>query len=438
VLGLWDLIYYGIVTVGLSAPVTVFGLAMVLSRGHAVDTILAAMVAMVITAFSYGRMASLFPSAGSAYTYVGRGLNPYFGFLAGWAMLLDYLVIPTFCTIFGALSAQRLAPEVPYSILAAIFAGTITFLNLRGIRTVAFANRLLLGSMGIVFAAFMVLAVRYLFQREGWTGVFSWQPFYNPETFDARVIATATSFAALNYLGFDSVTTLAEEVENPRRNILLAVVLVCVFTGIFSGLLIYLGQRVWPDYQTLSNIETSFMDITQRVGGSLLFGAMALVLIVANLGSALTAQAGAARLLYVFGRDNVLPPRFFAYLDPQRSNPKFNILAIGILAFLCSQLMSYELTAEVLNFGAFLGFMGVNLAMIKQFYISPRECHERRFFYDALMPALGFLFCFAIWWGLKRPAKIAGGIWFLVGFVYCAIKTRGFRFNRMTLEFDER
>jgi len=94
VLGVWDLILYGIVAVTPSAPVTVFGIAMRDSKGHAIDTILIAMVAMILTAVSYGRMATLYPSAGSAYTYVGRGLNPYLGFLAGWAMLLDYLFIP--------------------------------------------------------------------------------------------------------------------------------------------------------------------------------------------------------------------------------------------------------------------------------------------------------------------------------------------------------
>ena len=114
VLGLWDLILYGIVAVTPSAPVTVFGLALLMSKGHAVDTILLAMVAMVFTGFSYGRMAALYPAAGSAYTYVGRGLNPHLGFLAGWAMLLDYLVIPLFCVIYGSLAIQRLFPQVPF------------------------------------------------------------------------------------------------------------------------------------------------------------------------------------------------------------------------------------------------------------------------------------------------------------------------------------
>ena len=99
VLSLRDLILYGIVAVTPSAPITVFGLVSVRAHGHTVDTILIAMIAMLLTATSYGRMARIYPSAGSAYTYVSRGLNPHLGFLAGWAMLLDYLIIPLFCVV---------------------------------------------------------------------------------------------------------------------------------------------------------------------------------------------------------------------------------------------------------------------------------------------------------------------------------------------------
>jgi amino acid transporter len=425
------------VTISPIAPLTVFGLALTLSGGHALDTILIAMVAMAFTAISYGRMASLYPSAGSAYTYVGRGLNPHLGFLAGWAMLLDYLVIPLFCVTFGSLSAQRLVPQVPYVVWAALIAVSITFLNLMGIRPMARANRILLLIMFSILGAFIVLAIRYLYHYQGWKGLFSFQPFYNPSTFNLHLIATGTSFAALTYLGFDSVTTLAEEVENPRRNVLLAALLVCLFTGAFAGLVIYLGQRVWPDYQTFTNIETAFMDVSSRVGGTILFRATAILLVIATVGSGLAAQAGAARLLFGMGRDNVLPQRVFAYLDPKRNTPAFNICLIGLLAFGGSMMMSYELTAEVLNFGAFLGFMGVNLAAISEFYIVGQQGCEKRFFKDALMPALGFLFCLGIWWGLPAPSKIVGGVWFAIGFIYHAIRTRGFQLKPTMLNFGE-
>jgi len=437
VLTLWDLIFYGIVLIMPIAPIPLFGIAQKLSHGHFVTTILVAMVAMLFTAASYGRMAALYPAAGSAYTYVGRGLHPHLGFLAGWAMFLDYLIQPLFNSILGALTIQRFFPHIPYAVLAALFVGTMTFLNVRGIRTTARANIVMLAIMGVVIAAFVVLATRYLLHYEGWPGLVSLQPFYDPKTFDFRATWTATSFAALTYIGFDGVTTLAEEVENPKRNVLLATVLVCVFTGVLAGLQAYLGQRVWPDYTTFTSLETAFMDISRRVGGAALFQALGIILIIACVGAGLTGQVGAARLLFGMGRDNVLPRRVFGRLDPKRQSPTLNICLIGIVAYVGALLVTYEQAGEVLNFGAFLAFMGVNLAAFRQFTILHPPGRKRRWFRDTLMPLLGFAFCLWIWLGLKTPAKVIGGIWFLIGLTYCAVKTRGFRVRPIEIDFSE-
>ncbi len=436
VLTLKDLLVYGIVAVTPSAPVTVFGLASVMSRGHVLDTILLGMCAMVLTAICYGRMSALYPSAGSAYTYVGRGINPFLGFVAGWAMLLDYLIIPLFCVIYGSEAGQRLFPHVPYWVWAAFFAGAITFLNLIGIRSTARANLALLSVMGAVLIAFVILATRFVISHHGWSALFSLKPFYDPANFDLHSLITATSFAALTYLGFDAVTTLAEDAKNPRRDIMLATVLVCVFTGIFGGLLVYLAQLASPDFHAYKNVDTAFIDVAQLVGGTWLFNALAILLVLANLGAGLTAQVGAARLLFGMGRDGVLPGRVFAYLHPKRNSPTINIWIIGLVAYVGSLLMNLELTGEILNFGAFLGFMGVNFATFWQFYIIGQPQHKRHFVWDVLLPGLGFLFCLGIWLGLAMPAKIAGGIWFVAGLTYLGIKTRGFRVLPQMTRFE--
>jgi amino acid transporter len=437
VLTLWDLILYGIVLIMPIAPVPLFGVAQKLSDGHAVTTILLAMLAMLLTAFSYGRMAAVYPSAGSAYTFVGYSLNPHLGFLAGWAMFLDYLIVPLICTVYGALTVQRLVPEVPYVVLAAAFAGTMTLINLRGIRTTARTNFVLATIMSAVILVFIVLALHLLFHQQGWHGVFSTQPFYDPATFHVSSIAVGTSLAALTYIGFDGITTLAEDALNPRRNVLLATVGVCLFTGLFGGLQIYLAQRVWPDYHTFPNLETAFMDVTRVVGGKVLFQALAFVLILANLGSGLTGQAGLSRLLFGMGRDNVIPRRFFAYLHPKRNTPSFNIVMVGVTAFVGAILLNYERAAELINFGAFLAFMGVNAAALREFYLAPSSRASRRLFADAVAPVLGLIFCFAIWVSLPLPAKALGGCWFVVGTVYDAVKTRGFRERPARIDFRE-
>lgn len=318
-----------------------------------------------------------------------------------------------------------------------LFVGIMTVLNLRGIRATARANIALLVVTCTVIGVFMILAARYLFGLEGWAGVFSIQPFYDPQTFNPRVIWTATSYAALTYIGFDGVTTLAEEVENPKRNVMLATVLVCLFTGIVGGLEVYLGQRVWPDFRSFPNAETAFMDVARRVGGPVLFQALGVVLILATVGAGLTGQVGAARLLFGMGRDNVLPRKSFAYLDPKRNTPTLNIWLIGILAYIGTLFISYEQAGEILNFGAFLAFMGVNLATFSQFAIAQQAGHKRRWFADVVMPLLGFAFCLWIWLGLRLPAKIVGGAWLVGGLIYGAIRTRGFRERPLMIDFRE-
>ena len=442
-LTLSDLIFYGIVLIQPIAPVPLYGIAQKLSDGHFVTIILIALFGMLITAVSYGRMGALYPTAGSAYTYVGRGLNPHLGFLAGWAMILDYLLQPLINTVWISTALhERYLPQIPYIVWAAIIAGIMTVLTLAGIKSSARANKVLLAVMSVVVAFFVVLAVRYLFRGQGWTGLLSTEPFYNPRTFDSHRILTATSFAALTYIGFDGVTTLAEDVENPKRNVLLAVVLTCVFAGVCSGVEAYLGARVWPDWRSFPNLETAFMDICSRVGGVLLFNAMAAVLVLAAFGSGLTGTLGAARLLFGMGRDGVLPRRFFGYLKPGSSTPTYNILLIGMVAFLGAVVLNYigsayEHAGELLNFGAFLAFMGVNLATFWQFSVTARPGYIRRLLPDAVLPLIGFLFCGVIWWNLNNLAKTVGGIWFAIGLIYVGYKTNWFRSRPVMIDFSD-
>ncbi len=443
VLTLWDLIFYGLVLIQPTAPIPLFGVAQKLSNGHTVTTILVAMFAMIITAFSYGRMASVYPSAGSAYTYVGKALNPHLGFLIGWAMLLDYILQPLINAIWIAVALHtRYIPKMPYAVAALIVVAFMTILNLLGIKSSARANKVLFFTMCAVVAAFLYLAVHYLFHAQGWTGLFSLQPSYDPKTFHAHQIWMATSFAALTYIGFDGITTLSEDVENPKRNVLLATVIVCVVTGVLGGAEAYLGQRVWPNWHTFVNLETAFMDICRRVGGVPLFQAMGAVLVVAALGSGLTGGLGAARLLFGMGRDGVLPRKFFAHLHRETNTPTYNILLIGAVAYVGAVGLNYignafEHAGELLNFGAFLAFMGVNLATFWHFCITARRERRRHLVTDAILPLFGFIFCALIWLNLNIVAKIVGSIWFAVGFLYIAIATKGFRTEAKMIDFSE-
>ncbi len=424
VLGLWDLVYYGVILTSPIAVVPMFGEAQVLSRGHAVLTLLAAMVAMTATAVSFGRMAAVYPSAGSVYTYVTRGFGPLFGFVVGWAMFLEYLFQPLQNSLYAALTIQRLVPHVPFALLSALAVGFMTCLCWFGIRTTARANEILLAFMSVVMVAFLGEAIWYIFSHQHLQGFISLAPVYNPKTFSVRAIAAGTALAATTYIGFDGVSILAEEVENPRRNVLLASVLVCVFTGLFASFQVFLAQRVWPDYRTLANPETAFMDVAKVVGGNNLFVAFAVVLLVSSLACGLAGLLGAVRLLYGMGRDNLLPRKIFGHLNAQRGNPTYNVAIAGALAYIGTLTMQWERSVEILNFGALMAFMAVNLAAVRHFGVSREGTGPRNLFLDVIAPSLGFLFCLVIFLGLQGSTLAAGAIWVAVGGVYVFLKTK--------------
>jgi amino acid transporter len=181
-------------------------------------------------------------------------------------------------------------------------------------------------------------------------------------------------------------------------------------------------------------LDTAFFDVCELVGGKVLFHSMALIMVVACLGSALTGQVGAARILFGMGRDNALPG-FFARLD-RSNNPVLNIWLIGILVLAGALLLNYEKAATLINFGAFLAFLGVNAAAIREFFFRPPPGHKRSWLFDLVAPGLGFLFCLAIWLQLPAPAKIVGGIWCGVGIAYTAIMTRGFRTQPVMIDLS--
>ncbi len=436
VLSLWDLIYYGVILTSPIAAVPLFGEGQVLSHGHTVATLLLAMVAMSVTAVSFGRMAFVYPSAGSVYTYVSRGVNPHLGFVVGWAMFLEYLFQPVQNALYAVLTIQRMAPRFPFALLALATIIFITVMTVQGIKFTARTNEVLLGFMVLVTAVFLVQAVRYVVGHEHLGGLVSLQPIYNHATFNLRGLAAGTSLAALVFIGFDGVSILAEEVKNPRRNVLLASVLVVIFTGLFSGLQVYLAQRVWPDYTTLLNPETAFMDVARVAGGSILFNAYGVMLLVSSIACGLAGHVGAARLLYSMGRDGVLPKKIFGYLSPTKSIPVYNIWIVGILAYVAALTIPWELAAEVVTFGALIAFMGVNLSAIKYFWFAPQVDRTRNFFVDAFVPAFGFVFCLVLLISLQTWTKCAGLVWLGFGFLYVAYTTRGFRIKPRLFEIQ--
>ena len=460
-LTLWDLVLYGIIVIQPVAPMSVFGVLSDSGHGHVVTTLLIAMVAMLFTAFSYGRMARAYPSAGSAFTYVGQEINPALGYVTGWSMVMDYILNPMICIIWCSQQAFVFAPGIPYWGWALFFGAVFTFLNLQGIKTSARVNTLLAAGMGAVVAVFFMVAIRYVFSHPHDGSSFFTRPFYDPHLWNSKAVLAATSIAVLSYIGFDGISTLSEEAENPRRNILLATVLTCFVIGVLSALEVYAAQLIWPASEPFPNSDTAFTFVAGRAWKPM-FAILGFTLLVANFGSGMGAQIGAARLLYGMGRSKALQQAFFGTVDPKRHVPRNNVLFVGAIALVGALLVSfglfsYGLGAEMLNFGALIAFMGVNMAAFVRYYV--REGGHNgvpplvltavviglvlwpgsNFTILAAAgvglaivavwtpPLAGFAICFFLWKNLSWKAWIVGGIWMVVGIAFGAWKTRGFR-----------
>lgn len=430
-LGLSSLILYGIILIQPTAPMPLFGAAATLAKGHVVTTILIGMVAMLFTAISYGRMANAYPSAGSAYTYVSREIHPALGYFVGWGMIFDYVMNPIICVIWISKAAMNLIPEIPFPVYAVFFALLFTGMNLRGIESSSRTNAIIATGLGVVIVLFLGAAVRYLFVHPPATTADWTRPFYNPKTFSFSSVSAGASLAVLTYIGFDGISTLSEEVRNPRRNILLATVLVCLITGILASIQVYFAQMVWPGTK-FPDQDTAFVYVAGKAGGQWLFHVVNFALLVATIGSGSGALLGASRLLYGMGRDNAIPKKFFAHINNRTQVPSYNIMLIGIFVLAGAFLLTYPLGAQLLNFGALIAFMGVNASSFALYFLR----NEKKKFTNFIVPVLGFTVCLYLFLSLGIKAKIAGLSWLTVGVLYGAYRTNFFRKPLQFVKFD--
>ena len=412
-LKLHHLILYGIIIIQPTAPMSIYGVVSNAARGHAVTTILIAMVAMLFTAVSYGRMARVYPSAGSAYTYVGKEIHPLAGYVVGWSMLMDYMLNPIICAVWCSAAAANILPQIPFAAWAVAFVLVFTGLNLLGVQASSRVNALLALGMSIAVVVFMADAIRYIAMAARPVAGQWLLPFYDPATFTPGRLFHGASIAVLTYIGFDGISTMSEEVENPRRNILLATVLTCFAIGVLAAIEVYLAQLAWPTRTPFpeSMVDTAFVEVARRVGGKFLFQLLNGTLIVANMGSGIAAQFGAARLLYGMGRAETLPKRFFGVVSPKTRIPRNNVLLLGAVTLLGTFLLTFEQGAELLNFGAFIAFIGVNAAALIHYKFRSQE----KVAFAALSPLCGVLVCTFIWLNLNLNAKLLGAAWIAVG-----------------------
>jgi amino acid transporter len=406
------------------------GIVAIATAGHLATTYIVAFIALFFTATSYAKMANRHPIAGSAYSYSQRAIHPFIGFVIGWALFMSYMLVPLLSVLAARDLCFEIAPAIPAWFWIVAFVVFMTVVNLFGIQVTATANTIMTAAMIIAAILFVVIGIIALANGAGEGVLLSTKPLYNPETFNSSMILTGASIAVFSFLGFDGVSTLAEEVENPRVNIGRATILVAVCCLVIFVTMAYISQLVYPDYSTLNNDVSDALLISRAIGGEWFYYFIFIIMIVAGISCALASLTSAARLMYGMGRDGVLPRKFFSYVSPKSQIPTYNILLIAavtlILAFTFKR---FQTAAEVLNYGAFLGFFSVNAAVIFEYLIRNRKGSIGlvEIWKYLIMPLCGMYVIYRIFRSLNPDVLKWVTVWIVLGIIWYAIITRGFR-----------
>lgn len=432
VLGLPALVLFGLAYMVPLTVFTTYGVVTDSTAGHLPGAYVLTLVAMLFTAYSYGRMVAVHPYAGSAYTYTQKSFGGHAGFLVGWALLLDYIFLPmiNYLVIGIYLNAQFPSVAQPVWIVAAIV--LVTGLNVLGIRLVTRMNLMLVAFQLIFIAVFVIAAVRNI--CAGGTPSLT-APFFggNPEY---GALFAGAAILCLSFLGFDAISTLSEETHNPRRTIPRAIMLTTVIGGLTFIIVSYIAHLAFPDYKAFTDVDSASLDVMKHVGGSLLASFFTAAYIAGCFASAMASQASVSRILYAMGRDGVLPRRVFGRLSNRFRTPVLAILVVGAVSFV-ALFISLELAAAMISFGALAAFSFVNLSVIKHYVIDGGRRSAADIVRYAVVPGIGVALTAWLWTSLSSTTFVVGGIWVAVGVAYLVFLTRGLTRRPPQLALDE-
>ncbi|MBW3087443.1 APC family permease [Bifidobacterium sp. 82T24] len=417
------LVVYGLVFIVPIAPMSIFGVVFNLSHGMVALTYIIGFIAMLFTAMSYRIMANTIPTAGSVYSYVGAGLGKQVGFLSGWLILLDYLLFPTLASVLGAVAMHSILPAVPQIIWVVLYIALSTTANCMGIKWADSLDKILLLCQIIVFVLFVWFATAAV--MKGVNGAhFSARPFYDSSSFSVDFVFTAISVAALNFLGFDAISTLSEEAKGGGKAVGRAII-ISLFIVIFCFVaLTALATWLVPDVQSFADgnaTNEAFFDVAYMVGGTPLKVACAAgVSVLSAVGNVLTSQAAVSRVLFSMGRDRMLPG-FLGQVSPKHKVPRNATLLVGGITLVLGFIFvgDVSMISSLVNVGALSSFALLNLSVIALFLFRK---HEKAYIAKGLFPLIGFVILVYVLIHANVSALAVGGIWFVIGVIVLVVQ----------------
>ena len=433
VLGVPSLVLFGLVYMVPLTIFTTYGIVTEITGGRVPLAYLVTLVTMVFTARSYASMAAAYPFAGSAYTYTQKTFGPAVGFVAGWALLLDYLFLPMVNYMVIGIYMEAALPAVPAWVWIVVTIAIVAALNIVGIVSVARANVAFIAAQAVFIVVFLVMAFVSI---TGAGEVDPLAPFLGDGTADGFApVAAGAAVLCLSFLGFDAISTLAEEARDPERSVPRAIMIATVVGGLLYLALAYVSQLVFPS-NAFTDVDAGALDVMAAAGGQFLTVFFTAAYIAGCVGSALTSQASVSRVLFAMGRDGVLPRRVFGVLSERFRTPVAAILIVAALSLLAA-VVPLDIVLSLVSFGALAAFSVVNLAVIKHYLVDERRRGAGEMMLYGVLPTIGFLLTAWLWTSLA-PTTIAVGLgWLVVGVLWLAWLTRGFRRPAPMLDLSE-
>src|ERR1700693_727567 len=415
-----DLIVYGMIFMVPIAPFAVFGFVWQDARGMVPLAYLLGLVGMLFTALSYAAMSRAFPLAGSVYTYAQRGLHEIAGFFSGWLILLDYILVPSLLYLISAVALRPILPGVPGWIWLAAFISFNATVNLLGIEFTARVNRYMLVMELATLGLFVVLGLIALYGGAG-AGGLTLKPIYDPQVFSLSTVAGATSIAVLSFLGFDGISTLAEESRGGQNSVGRATLWSLILVGALFMLQTWIATDLARGMR-FASADTAFYEVAQRAGGAGLRLITILATVIASaIANAMAAQAAVSRILFAMARDGKLPA-ILAKVHPRYKTPYVSTLAVALVSLLVGLFFADRLDdlTRIVNFGALTGFVLLHLSVISRYFYRQRSGDWLR---HIVFPVTGLAIIVYVLYEMDRTAKILGSCWIAIGVLYYLVLT---------------
>ncbi|RQW72647.1 APC family permease [Halomonas sp. YLB-10] len=431
ILGLPALVFFGLAYMVPLTVFTTYGVVTETTGGHVPMAYVITLAAMFFTAYSYGKMVEHYPTAGSAYTYTRRAFGGRVGFMVGWALLLDYIFLPMINYLVIGIYMKEVFPAIDQGVWVVGAIVAVTALNILGIKLVAKMNLIIIGFQFVFLATFIAISLKVIAGGEAPSLL---APFHS-EGLQWTTIVGGAAILCLSFLGFDAVSTLCEETREPKRDIPRAIMLCTLIGGGLFILASWVGHLVFPDYHNFGSADSAAVDVMRRAGGGFLVAFFTAAYVAGCFASAMAAQASVSRILFAMGRDQVLP-KVFGKLSQRYGTPLGSTLIVGAIS-LMALVISLELAATMISFGALVAFSFVNLSVIKHYLVDEHLMQSKNLLRYGVMPSVGFLLTIWLWSSLSLNTFQVGLTWVAVGFAYLLYLTRLFKVEVPDLELKE-